>query len=122
MLAAQEGHMEVGGLLLEVGANPDTAATAKIDGWTLPVFTARNGRAAFAELFAESGTDVQKRTATDATALTFTVMCGHECIVAMLIEEGADLDAQDEDDDTPLILSVMEGRPWRGERTSPSNS
>ena len=107
VLAAEEGHLEVVRLLLESGADKDTAGT---NSWTALHFAALNGHFQVVRLLLEAGADKDAADTGGWTALRIAAEEGHLEVVRLLLEAGADKDAADTDGDTALHIAALGGR------------
>jgi len=105
-LAADEGHKDVGKVLIAKGA--DLNAKNAIGSTPLNNAT-QNGHKDMAELLIAKGADVNAKDAVDSTPLKSAVQNGHKDIAELLIANGADVNAKDVSDSTPLHFAADEG-------------
>jgi len=102
MWAAYNGHFEVAELLIEKGAEIDTAGES---GWTALMYACRMSHAKIAQLLIEYGASVFKKDDYQLTALMFAAMDGDLRTVKVLIENYALIDAQDDSGFTALMFA-----------------
>jgi ankyrin repeat protein len=98
-LASRQGHMEVGQLLIEHGAN---AAAWDGNGWTPLHWACYGGHVELARLLIEHGADAAARNWIGWTPLHRACDGGHVELAQLLIEHGADAIGRDRDEWTPL--------------------
>ena len=97
----------VADLLLEAGADPNTASA---EGETVLMTAARTGSADLVRLLIEHGADVNaKETWRGQTALMWAIAEKHLSVVRILLENGADLDAKTGKGFTPFLFAVRGG-------------
>jgi len=108
-IACFNGHADVVGMLIEVGADIKQAST---DDGTTPLYMACfKGHIDVVRLLIEAGADInQARTDNGTTPLFMTCFKGHIGVVRLLIEAGADIDqARTDNGVTPFILAAHFG-------------
>jgi hypothetical protein len=89
-LAAANGHKALVALLLDKGADPNSATE-----WTM---------------LSPPGAGMVMRTGGGRRALHFAALAGHTGVAELLISRGADVNAKDGDGKTPLAVAVENGK------------
>jgi hypothetical protein len=104
--AAENGHEAVVKLLLESGAELETA-----DGFgqTPLSWAAENGHEAVVKLLLESGAELETKDGLGRTPLSWAADNGHEAVVKLLLESGAELETADGSRRTPLSWAAERG-------------
>ena len=101
MLAAAEGHVDVAGILLEAGADPDKQAHATslatrknadhpTGGFTALMWAARNGNDAMVRRLAKGGANLNLKNGDGASAMMIAIWNDRFDMAATLAELGAD--------------------------------
>jgi ankyrin repeat protein len=106
MLAAEKGHEAVVRVLLEGGANPESAGAG---GVTALMVASQNSHDAVVEALLEGGADPDATDSQGVTALMMASQKGHEMVASLLYETGADLNRAAEGGWTALILASQNG-------------
>jgi len=107
-LAAENGHEEIVGLLLEKGAHPEGSPTSRL---TPLACAAGNGYTEIVEKLLQTGrVDVSFRDTTDNTPLSRAAMGGHDSVVKVLLRGGkVDPDCRNTSGRSPLSLASQFG-------------
>jgi ankyrin repeat protein len=106
--ATGTGSPEVAALLIERGADPDSAWAGQNDFPALH-FASYNGHDELAALLIERGADVNHTAGSETTSLHGAARSGQVEIVALLLDAGAAIDAVDADGKTPLATAADSG-------------
>ena len=107
--AADNGQLELAGVLVFAGANPEAAT--RLGGFTPVMVASRSGRAEIVRLLADAGANLGATTETGETALHYAAWSGNSEIVLALAEKGADVDAREfANGQTPLMFAASYGR------------
>ena len=105
--AATNGHESVLPILIERGANPDSADRA---GRTPLMMAAMNGHVRMVQLLLELGAKAETRACSAMTALHLAALTSHADALTELVHHCPDArDARDVNDRTPLSLAAMNG-------------
>ena len=109
--AAGNGHLVVVRLLLEAGADKDSAKRNGTTALHLASghLVARNDHLAIVQLLLEARADKDAADKGGWTSLHMAVQCGHSDVVRLLLEAGADKDAAKEDGWTAMHLAAQDG-------------
>ena len=106
-LAANFGNVELGRLLLDLGAPVDLENSR---GETPLLMVARSGHPDFARMLLERGADPARKDSVGRTPLVWAVDRGHLAVVNLLLEAGAPLDrAASVDGRNPLHVAAIKG-------------
>ncbi|MGJ7530107.1 ankyrin repeat domain-containing protein [Variovorax sp. GB1P17] len=106
-IAAWLGHVEIAGLLLLAGADPN-APTPQM--WRPVLAAARQGHLPLVELLVEHGADPGVLEETLGAPLEVASFQGYEGVVRFLLARGADLNRTRRNGRSPLIAAVIGGR------------
>jgi ankyrin repeat protein len=102
-LAARSGHKAVADLLLEKGADLESADSF---GWTPLLEAVRCDQEAIVKLLLERGANLESADSDGYTPLLVAVVSGLEAIVKLLLENGAEVEATATNGWTPLFVAV----------------
>lgn len=105
--AAEKGHDEIVGLLVEKGADLETKNT--IFGTTPLIWGHRSRNKVVVKRLREKGANIDSRDTRGQTPLSKAAESGHEAIVKLLLEKGANIDLSDVDRQTPLSWAAESG-------------
>ena len=109
MLAAESGHIDIVGILLDKGADPN-AANGCPDGWTALMYAACRGHENVVSKLIEHKARVDFRAEGGKNALLIAAEDGHADIVTALLKAGADASAKHSVSNlSALMLAVMGG-------------
>ncbi|CAD6198096.1 unnamed protein product [Caenorhabditis auriculariae] len=108
MEAANGGYTEVGDLLLEAGADPNTAPVPSSRDTALTI-AADKGHEKFVELLVHRGAAIDARNKKGCTALWLACHSGHLETVATLVKHRGDPDALDNRKISPLMAAFKKG-------------
>ena len=105
-VAARQGHAPLVSVLVEAGADPDSADA---EGWTPLRAAAWGGHAPAVQVLLRSGAQVDACDSEGRTALRAAAWAGHEQVVNCLLAAGAKVDGHDRQGRTPLIAAAYMG-------------
>jgi ankyrin repeat protein len=77
------------------------------DSWLLRA--AKGGQEAVVRLLLENGAELDSKSQSGQTPLSWAAKKGHEAVVRLLLEKGAELDSKSESGQTPLLLAAENG-------------
>jgi ankyrin repeat protein len=104
--AAEHGHVDIVLLLLEHGANVNTAQK----GGVLALYTAAlNGHERVVKVLLDEGAEKEAKTEMGFTALLIAAEKGHEKVVKILLDEGAEKEASENNGFTALLVAAEKG-------------
>jgi ankyrin repeat protein len=106
-VAAWLGHLEIAGLLLLAGADPNAPTPLK---WRSVFAAARQGHCPLVKLLVEHGADPDVLDEALGTPLEVASFGGHEGVVRFLLARGADPNRARRNGRSPLIAAVSGGR------------
>ncbi len=107
--AAQNGDVDIAGLLIYAGANLE--ARTRLGEFTPLLVAARVGNAGVVKRLLEAGADTKAHTATGETALHFAAAAGSVDAVNALLAHGAEVDAREAaHGQTPLMFAAAYDR------------
>jgi len=104
--AAQEGHDDMCGLLLDAGADPDVS---RADGVTALILAAQDGHTRTVERLILAHANPNAKEKNGLTSLMMVADGGHLDVVKILISAGADLDAAEGTGLTALMMASAHG-------------
>ncbi len=102
VMACVEEHIDVVKILYTQGHDIDR----EVNGVTLLMISAVNGKLTTVKYLVSLGVNLEKRGASQHTALHFAACRGERDVVEYLLSSGAELAAQDVDGNTPLHVST----------------
>jgi ankyrin repeat protein len=105
--AAWDGRLEVGQILLDLGANINAG---DIIGETSLINAARKGYVEFARMLLERGAAIDAQSNDDDTALHCAIRYGSAHVVRLLLEHGADVNVRNKSGNTPSKMASSRGR------------
>ncbi|CAJ0574622.1 unnamed protein product, partial [Mesorhabditis spiculigera] len=108
MEAANGGYTEVGELLLEDGADPNTGPVPSSRDTALTI-AADKGHDKFVEMLVMRNAQIDARNKKGCTALWLACNSGHTETVKILVEHGADVEIPDNRKSTPLMVAFRKG-------------
>ncbi|VDM37893.1 unnamed protein product [Toxocara canis] len=108
MEAANGGYVDVGELLLEAGADPNTAPVPTSRDTALTI-AADKGHNKFVEMLIHSRAQIDAHNKKGCTALWLACHGGHLETVQTLVKHDADVDARDNRRVSPLIIAFRKG-------------
>eukprot|EP01006_Ploeotia_vitrea_P017308 TRINITY_DN48408_c0_g1_i1.p1 TRINITY_DN48408_c0_g1~~TRINITY_DN48408_c0_g1_i1.p1 ORF type:complete len:684 (+),score=76.64 TRINITY_DN48408_c0_g1_i1:30-2081(+) len=109
-LAAEAGYPDVAKLLVDAGAQCNTATTE--DGSTPLIVASQCGNVEVVSLLLKSGCDVnaaRNRMGCHASPLSVACVNGHVEVVKLLVSNGADINQPTIEQETPLYVAAREG-------------
>ncbi|GMH45393.1 hypothetical protein BSKO_13350 [Bryopsis sp. KO-2023] len=110
-LVAGNGNVQAVKLLLEAGADPETANS---DGQTpLSVASFFGHSEVVRELISSSSVELNTKDEGGNTPLHYSAQAGNDEVTGLLIQAGADVDAVNEGKETPLMVSIRWGGDMR---------
>ncbi|KAJ5936943.1 hypothetical protein N7466_003393 [Penicillium verhagenii] len=107
-LAARRVHLEVVQLLLDRGADPNSADE---HGQTLVFRAAEYGRLTVVQLLLDRGGDINAADNDRRTPVYIAVERGYLGVVQLLLDRGADPNTAHKSGETPLDIAIMRGNP-----------
>ncbi|KAJ1371413.1 Ankyrin repeat and KH domain-containing protein 1, partial [Parelaphostrongylus tenuis] len=108
MEAANGGYVEVGELLLDAAADPNTAPVPSSRDTALTI-AADKGHERFVDMLVNRGALIDARNKKGCTALWLACHGGHLETVQTLVKHGADVDMQDNRKMSPLMVAFRKG-------------
>nr|CDJ80356.1 Ankyrin and K Homology domain containing protein [Haemonchus contortus] len=108
MEAANGGYVEVGELLLDACADPNTAPVPSSRDTALTI-AADKGHERFVDMLVHRGAHIDARNKKGCTALWLACHGGHLETVQTLVKHGADVDMQDNRKMSPLMVAFRKG-------------
>ncbi|KAE9417465.1 hypothetical protein Angca_004377, partial [Angiostrongylus cantonensis] len=108
MEAANGGYVEVGELLLDACADPNTAPVPSSRDTALTI-AADKGHERFVDMLVNRGAHIDARNKKGCTALWLACHGGHLETVQTLVKHGADVDMQDNRKMSPLMVAFRKG-------------
>uniref|UniRef100_F1KPG7 Ankyrin repeat and KH domain-containing protein mask n=1 Tax=Ascaris suum TaxID=6253 RepID=F1KPG7_ASCSU len=108
MEAANGGYVDVGELLLEAGADPNTAPVPTSRDTALTI-AADKGHHKFVEMLIHAGAQIDAHNKKGCTALWLACHGGHLETAQTLVKHDADVDARDNRRVSPLIIAFRKG-------------
>ncbi|VDM68173.1 unnamed protein product [Strongylus vulgaris] len=108
MEAANGGYVEVGELLLDACADPNTAPVPSSRDTALTI-AADKGHERFVDMLVHRGAHIDARNKKGCTALWLACHGGHLETVQTLVKHGADVDLQDNRKMSPLMVAFRKG-------------
>ncbi|WKY07621.1 hypothetical protein Q1695_007241 [Nippostrongylus brasiliensis] len=108
MEAANGGYVEVGELLLDACADPNTAPVPSSRDTALTI-AADKGHERFVDMLVHRGAHIDARNKKGCTALWLACHGGHLETVQTLVKHGADVDVQDNRKMSPLMVAFRKG-------------
>ncbi|KAK6746821.1 hypothetical protein RB195_000214 [Necator americanus] len=108
MEAANGGYVEVGELLLDACADPNTAPVPSSRDTALTI-AADKGHERFVDMLVHRGAHIDARNKKGCTALWLACHGGHLETVQTLVRHGADVDLQDNRKMSPLMVAFRKG-------------
>ncbi|CAJ0933075.1 unnamed protein product, partial [Mesorhabditis belari] len=108
MEAANGGYTEVGDLLLDEGADPNTGPVPSSRDTALTI-AADKGHDKFVEMLVLRHAQIDARNKKGCTALWLACNGGHLETIRILVENGADVDCADNRKVTPLMIAFRKG-------------
>eukprot|EP00438_Fugacium_kawagutii_P033111 Skav219662 [mRNA] locus=scaffold1257:224834:230605:+ [translate_table: standard] len=107
-VVAARGSLQCLHLLLEAGADKDSAGVGQYDATPL-LIASQNGHIGVVRFLVEAGSDMHKPNNNGATALYVAAQNGHIVVVRFLVEAGADMHKPKNNGATPLPVAAQNG-------------
>lgn len=108
MEAANGGYVDVGTILLESNADPNSSPVTTSRDTALTI-AADKGHAAFVEMLVHAGAQINVRNKKGCSALWLACCGGHLETVRTLVKHNADTDAQDNRKVSSLMIAFRKG-------------